>query len=134
LAYNGRMQQYERRKHRSIVRVRNRRSLRLLLLSLGLAGLAMGVGLLAAGPIMENPRFMKLGGLYILAALGVLAVRQAMIAFGQLQRQRHHRHHGGGGLAVGTPRADASAATRTARAAFPSASAPRRDGNDTAAG
>jgi hypothetical protein len=82
------------RKRRVRVRVRNRRTVRLVLFCLGATGITLGAVLLAASIWTGNSKLLWLGIVYLLASLALLALRQAMILAAQVKRRRAYRASG----------------------------------------
>ena len=76
-----------RRKRRR--RVRSSRKLRFFLLSLGIAGIPIGLGLCVAGVFRDNPGFRALGLAYVAGSCCILLVRAAIIQYDKIRRRRY---------------------------------------------
>lgn len=79
----------ERRRRKR--RVRSSRKLRFFLMSLGLTGLLLGMGLFGFGLSNTNPMIVKLGIVYVACSGAVLLVRTAIDRYDDARRKRYVR-------------------------------------------
>jgi len=78
--YKQQMSRSHRQRRRRRVRFRSSRKFRLYLLALGVAGLAVGIGLVGAYLINHKTTMALLGGAYIFGSLSLLFGHQAIKA------------------------------------------------------
>ena len=88
LPYKHIMNERKRYRRRHRVRFRNARKLKLFLLALGLAGICLGILLIAYCLSGGDARLGLLGVVYLLGAVSILAARQGMIAWDADRKSR----------------------------------------------
>ncbi len=70
------------------VKMRSYRQTRQMLLVFGMAGLVMGIGLMAVFGLKKNLLLVGVGAIYVLTAMLLLGIRGVLTYVGEINRQR----------------------------------------------
>jgi hypothetical protein len=89
VAMSSERQHKTRHKRKQKRRIRSSKRVRFFLLSLGMAGVAMGGGLSLFGLWRHQSKFVTMGLIYLLLFASILFLRGAMVAHDAIRRTRY---------------------------------------------